>query len=196
LRPPFFFPEVPRVPHVVPSQSSGRGLRVGVLATCWYPEILVGLKRAALATLSAAGVAEGDIVVVEVPGAFELPQAALWLARDGWQGRPLDLLVALGCVIRGETPHFDFVARAAVDGLARVALDTGLPLGLGVITADTRAQAEARSRAETGGASDKGGNKGHEAADAALRLATTRRKLAQDRSSGAGFVGREPRERA
>ncbi len=174
------------MPHVVPSQPSGQGLRVGVLVARWYPEILARLQAAALATLRAAGVADGDIVVVEVPGSYELPQAALWLARDGWEGRPLDALVALGCVIRGETPHFDLVARAAVDGLARVALDTGVPVGLGVITADTRAQAEARSRAETGGASEKGGNKGHEAADAALRMASTRRRLTGERGS-AGF---------
>ncbi len=179
------------MPHVVPSQPSGQGLRVGVLVARWYPEIVENLKQAALATLAAAGVADGDVVVVEVPGAYELPQAALWLARDGWQGQPLDALVALGCVIRGETPHFDHVARAAVDGLARVALDTGVPVGLGVITADTRAQAEARSRAPTGGSSEKGGNKGHEAADAALRMGATRRRLAGERgTTGFGTGGR------
>jgi 6,7-dimethyl-8-ribityllumazine synthase len=164
---------------------------VGVLVARWYPELLGNLKQAALATLAAAGVADGDVVVVEVPGAYELPQAALWLARDGWQGRPLDALVALGCVIRGETPHFEHVARAAVDGLARVALDTGVPVGLGVITADTRAQAQARSEAATGGASEKGGNKGHEAADAALRMGATRRRLAGERgATGFGAGGR------
>jgi len=179
------------VPHVVESQPSGQGLRVGVVVGRWYPEIVSRLKSAALDTLRGAGVVESDILVVEVPGAYELPQAASWLARDGWAGRPLDCLVALGCVIRGETPHFDHVARAAVDGLSRVALDSGVPVGLGVITADTRAQAEARSLAETGGTSQKGGNKGHEAADAALRMGATRRKLGQERGpTGFGVGGR------
>jgi 6,7-dimethyl-8-ribityllumazine synthase len=146
---------------------------VAVLATRWYPEIVARLKTAALAALAAAGVEDERVVVVEVPGAYELPQAALWLARDGWRGRPVDAVVALGCVVRGETPHFDHVARGACDGLLRVALDTGVPVGLGVITADTPAQAEARSGPATG----KGGNKGAEAADAALRMAALRGTL-------------------
>jgi 6,7-dimethyl-8-ribityllumazine synthase len=85
----------------------------------------------------------------------------------------VDAIVALGCVVRGETPHFEHVTRCACDGLERVALDSGVPVGLGVITADTQAQAEARS----GAAGGKGGNKGAEAADAALRMAATRRAL-------------------
>jgi 6,7-dimethyl-8-ribityllumazine synthase len=161
------------VPHLLPSEPDGRGLRVAVLVTRWYPDVLARLKAAALATLVEAGVTDDDVLVVEVPGAYELPQAALLLAREGWRGRPLDAIVALGCVLRGETPHFDLVARAAGDGLLRVALDTGVPVGLGVITADTRAQADARS-GEAGG---KGGNKGREAADAALRVAATRRRI-------------------
>jgi 6,7-dimethyl-8-ribityllumazine synthase len=165
------------VPHDLPSQLLGRGLRVGVLVTRWYPEIVARLKAAALETLAQAGVQDQDVLVLEVPGSYELPQAAGWLAREGWEGRPLDALVALGCVLRGETPHFEHVCRATVDGLLRVALDTGLPVGLGVITADTRAQAEARSLPAVGSAPAKGGNKGHEAADAALRLASTRRRL-------------------
>jgi 6,7-dimethyl-8-ribityllumazine synthase len=169
------------VPHDLPSQLLGRGLRVGVLVTRWYPEIVGRLKAAALAGLAQAGVRDDDVLVLEVPGAYELPQAAVWLARDGWQGRPLDAVVALGCVLRGETPHFDHVCRAAVDGLLQVALDTGVPVGLGVITADTLGQAEARSRAPSPTAPHaevaKGGNKGHEAVDAALRMAATRRRL-------------------
>jgi 6,7-dimethyl-8-ribityllumazine synthase len=111
--------------------------------------------------------------VLEVPGAYELPLAASWLAKDGWRGAPLHAIVALGCVVRGETPHHEHVARGACDGLLRVALETGVPVGLGVITADTLAQAEARS----GAAGGKGGNKGAEAADAALRMATARKAL-------------------
>lgn len=154
-------------------QHAGRGLRFGLLTTRWYPEIVARLEAAARATLTAGGVAPADVLAVEVPGAFELPQAAMWLAQGGWKGAPLSGLVALGCVLRGETPHFDLVVRAVGDGLLRVALDTGVPVGLGVITADTRAQAEARSGAATG----KGGNKGTEAAEAALRMALTRQGL-------------------
>lgn len=166
------------MPTVLPSQPDGRGLRVGLVVARWYPEVVDRLRAGALDTLRAAGVRDEDVLVLEVPGSYELAQAAGWLARDGWQGRPLDALVALGCVVRGETPHFDHVCRATVDGLARVALDTGVPVGLGVITAQTPAQAEARSAPPGGGIGHKGGNKGHEAADAAVRMAHARRQLA------------------
>ncbi len=144
-------------------------LRVAVLSTRWYPEVLDGLRRAARATLLAAGVDESKLVDWVVPGAFELPQAASWLARTD----DVDAIVALGCVVRGETPHFDFVARAAVDGLLAVAVESGIPVGLGVITADRLDQALARS----GDARGKGGNKGAEAAEAALRMACLYREV-------------------
>jgi 6,7-dimethyl-8-ribityllumazine synthase len=153
----------------IPSKARGAGLAVALLKARWYPEVVAGLAKGALATLRKAGVKERDVLVVDVPGSFELPQAALAVARRGG----VDAIVAVGCVVRGETPHFDFVARACVDGLSRVALDTGIPVGLGVITADTLAQAKARS----GPARGKGGNKGAEAAEAAVRLAATVRAL-------------------
>jgi 6,7-dimethyl-8-ribityllumazine synthase len=153
----------------IPSEPDGTDLKVAVLTTRWYPDVIAGLSAAAHATLKDAGVEADDIVVVEVPGAYELAQAASWLAR----AEDVDAIVALGCVVRGETPHFDHVARAAVDGLMQVALETGVPIGLGVITADTLEQAQARAGSTTG----KGGNKGHEAADAALRMAATYRAL-------------------
>ena len=161
------------MPEVVPSHPDGRGLHVAVLVTRWYPEVVAGLRAAALHTLAAAGVDEQRITVVEVPGAWELPQAAGWVAREGVRGLPVHAVVALGCVVRGETPHFDLVVRAAGDGLLEVALATGVPVGLGVVTADTMEQARARS----GPAGGKGGNKGAEAADAAVRMAATRRAL-------------------
>ena len=85
----------------------------------------------------------------------------------------VDAIVAVGVVLRGETPHFDHIAAGATEGLLRVAIDTGSPIGLGVITADTREQAEARA----GAAGGKGGNKGREAAEAAVRMARTYRAL-------------------
>jgi 6,7-dimethyl-8-ribityllumazine synthase len=166
------------VPHVVPIEPDGRDLRIALLTTRWYPEIVRGLEAAATQALTAAGVADADIVVFEVPGAYELPLAASWIAKDGWRGAPIHAIVALGCVVKGETPHHEHVARGACDGLLRVSLDTGVPVGLGVITADTLAQAQSRS----GAAGGKGGNKGAEAADAALRMAAARRALGGHRS--------------
>jgi 6,7-dimethyl-8-ribityllumazine synthase len=157
------------VTTTIPLKPSGAGLRVAVLVARWYPEITDRLRDAALATMRGAGVAEDDLLVVEVPGAYELPQAAAWVARAG----DADAVVALGCVVRGETPHFDLVAQACTEGLQRVGLETGIPVALGVITADTLAQAHARSGASTG----KGGNKGIEAAEAALAMAAAYRAL-------------------
>ena len=97
-----------------------------------------------------------------------------------WVGRSqlADAIVALGCVLRGETPHFDYVAGECARGCTNAAQETGIPVGFGVITADTREQAEARSQLDgSGGVSEKGGNKGREAADAAIRLANTYRRL-------------------
>lgn len=158
-------PELP----TEPDPAEARTLRVAILFTRWYPEVVAGLLRGARTTLAAMGVPDDAVLGIEVPGAYELPQAACWLAR----AEDVDAIVALGCIVRGETPHFDHVARAAVDGLLGVALETGVPVGLGVITAETLAQARARSGESTG----KGGNKGHEAADAAVRMALAYRAL-------------------
>jgi 6,7-dimethyl-8-ribityllumazine synthase len=157
----------------VPSDLHGSGLKIAVLVARWYPEVTDRLREGALGVLAKAGVADDDVLVVDVPGAFELPQAAQWVARAGLA----DAVVALGCVVRGETPHFEFVAGTCADGLMRAAQDTGIPVAFGVITADTREQAAARSGPATG----KGGNKGVEAAEAAVRLAATFRALERRR---------------
>ncbi len=161
------------MPEIVEPHPDAAGLRVAVLVTRWYGELTGRLQAAAVETLVGGGVADSDITVIPVPGAYELPQAAGWIARAG----DTDAIVALGCVIRGETPHFDFVAAGCSEGLMQVALETGIPVGLGVITADTREQAEARS----GDATGKGGNKGVEAAEAALSMALTYRALEERR---------------
>ncbi len=103
---------------------------------------------------------ETAVESVRVPGAFELPLAAQTLAKTG----NYDAIVALGCVIRGETPHFDYVSQAATHGLLRVTLDTGLPVAFGVLTTEDLAQAEARA----GGTH---GNKGFDAAQTAVEMA-------------------------
>ena len=165
------------MPHVIETTPDGSGLKVALVVARWYEELTDRLRDGALAVLKEAGVKDDDVLVVEVPGAFELPQAAMWVARAGL----CDAVVCVGCVIRGETPHFDFVAGGAADGCMRAAQETGIPVGFGVITADNEEQAIARAQLDgSGGVSDKGGNKGAEAADAAIRMARTYKRLEDD----------------
>ena len=165
------------MPHVTfrseDGPPNGAGLRIAVLVARWYPEVTDRLREAALSTLAEAGVKDDDVIVVEVPGCFELPQAATWIARAALA----DGVVALGCVLRGETPHFEYVAGQCAEGCMRAAQESGIPVAFGVITADSRDQAEARSQDTGGGISTKGGNKGAEAADAAIRMAAIYRRL-------------------
>jgi 6,7-dimethyl-8-ribityllumazine synthase len=131
-------------------------LRVGVVAAQWHEEVMSGLLDGALRALSQARVE--DPLVLRVPGSFELPVACARLARARY-----DVLVALGVVIRGDTPHFDYVCRAASEGLARVSVDSGVPIGFGLLTCDDEAQA--LDRAGLPGSAE---DKGYEAAQAAL----------------------------
>lgn len=131
-------------------------LRVGVVAARWHEDVMAGLVDGALRALAQAGV--DDPLVLRVPGSFELPVACARLARARY-----DALVALGVVIRGDTPHFEYVCRAATEGLVRVSADTGVPIGFGVLTCDDEAQALDRA-----GLPDSAEDKGFEAAQAAL----------------------------
>jgi len=140
------------------------GLRVGIVATSWHAEITDVLLDRALWLAAEAGVA--DPTVVRVPGAVELAVVAQELAGSH------DAVVALGAVIRGGTPHFEYVCDAVTAGLTRVALDSGLPVGNGVLTCDTVEQATARSGGP--GASE---DKGAEAMSAALATALVLREL-------------------
>ena len=140
-------------------------LRVAVVAASWHVRVMDALLAGSLAALVQAGVT--DPVVVRVPGSFELPVAAGHLARAGY-----DAVVALGVVIRGGTPHFEYVCAAATDGLSRVALDTGVPVGFGLLTCDTEQQALDRSGLP--GASE---DKGREAAEAALATVLALRSI-------------------
>jgi 6,7-dimethyl-8-ribityllumazine synthase len=133
----------------------GSGLRAAVVAASWHRVVMDGLLAGALHGLSDAGI--GQPTVVRVPGSFELPVACSRLAGG------YDLLVALGVVIQGGTPHFDYVCNAATDGITQVAVSTGTPIGFGVLTCDTEAQALARCGIE-GSQEDKG----YEAAQAAV----------------------------
>lgn len=140
-----------------PSLATPRadGLRVAVVAASWHTKVMDGLLDGAQRALADAGLAP---VVVRVPGSFELPVAAARLARAGF-----DAVVALGVVIRGGTPHFDYVCSAATSGLTDVAVQTGVPVGFGLLTCDTDEQA--LDRAGLPGSSE---DKGYEAAQAAV----------------------------
>ena len=145
----------------------GGGLRVAVVAASWHAAVMSGLLDGALRGLAACGIERPT--VVRVPGTFELPVAAARLAADH------DAVVALGVVIRGGTPHFEFVCQAATYGLTDVAVRTGVPVGFGVLTCDDEAQA--LDRAGLSGSSE---DKGREAALAAVATAVTLREVAAD----------------
>ena len=147
----------------------GSGLRVAVVAARWHPEVMEGLLAGARRALAECHVVEPTIV--RVPGSFELPVVTSHLAAGH------DAVIALGVVIRGGTPHFDYVCQAAVEGLTRASLDTGVPVGFGVLTCDDEAQALARAGLD-GSVEDKG----HEAAMAAVATAITLRELSGEPS--------------
>lgn len=141
------------------------GLRVAVVAAKWHEELTGALLDGALRALSEAGVRAPT--VVRVPGTFELPVAAAALARAG-----CDAVVALGVVVRGDTPHFEYVCQAATVGLTNVAVTSGVPVGFGVLTCDTEEQAYERS-----GLPGSKEDKGYEAAQAAVATALALRAI-------------------
>ena len=143
----------------------GTGLRVVVVAASWHEKVMDGLVAGARRALDDSHVT--DLTVVRVPGSFELPVAALHAARSG-----ADAVVALGVVVRGGTPHFDYVCDAATSGLTRVALDTGVPVGFGLLTCDDEAQA--LDRAGLPGSHE---DKGYEAVQAAIATVLALRAL-------------------
>ncbi len=131
---------VPGGYSVVEGAVRGNGRAVGIAVSRFNGEITSRLLENALAELQRLGVAADSVTVVRVPGAFELPLAAMALAKS----RRYACVVALGCVIRGETAHFDFVAAEAASGLQLAGLETGIPVSFGLLTVDTKEQAEAR----------------------------------------------------
>ena len=153
--------------------GSAAGLRVAVIAGSWHPEVMGGLIGGAHETVMAAG---ADHTLFRVAGAFELPlaaQAALTPAEQGGGG--FDAAVCLGVIVRGGTPHFEYVAGSVTDGLTRVQLDTGRPVGFGVLTTDTDQQA--LDRAGLPGSPE---SKGVEAAEAALQSALIVRRIREE----------------
>lgn len=152
---------------MVKPADDARGLRFRVVAAQWNERVVARLVDGALATLRAQGAADGDVTVWWVPGAFELPLAAKWAAAEPFAAGATDAVIALGCVIRGETEHFAIVAENAARGIARVALETGVPVANGVLAVYDAAQADARAGGEHG-------NAGSQAALAAIRMARLR----------------------
>lgn len=136
---------------------NAHGLRVAIIASRWHETVMTGLVEAAVGLCNEAA---AERVVVRVPGAFELPVVAAHFARSH------DAIVALGVVIRGGTPHFEYVCNAATDGLTQVALDSGTPVGFGLLTCDNEQQA--LDRAGLPGSAE---SKGREAALAAIQTA-------------------------
>jgi 6,7-dimethyl-8-ribityllumazine synthase len=143
-------------------QGSGRaaGFRFAVVVAKYNDFVTDRLQAGALAALAAAGVAPADITLVRVPGAFEIPLAALHAAESA----RFDAIVCLGCLIRGETAHFEYISSAVAQGLTTAAAATGVPMSFGVLTTNSIEEALAR-------AVDGSGNKGHEAAVAAIEMA-------------------------
>lgn len=155
--------------------SGASGIKVAIVATSWHLDVVDVLVERAQAVAAASGAA--DVTLVRVPGALEIPVVAQQLASNH------DAVVALGAVIRGGTPHFEYVSKSVTEGLTRVALDSGVPIGNGVLTCDTKEQAVARSGAP-GSVEDKGG----EAMVAALTTALVLRDLRRGGAgSGVGF---------
>jgi 6,7-dimethyl-8-ribityllumazine synthase len=141
------------------------GLKVAVVAASWHTQVMDGLLAGTERALAAYGIDEPE--VLRVPGTFELPVVAAALAQEGY-----DAVVALGVVIRGGTPHFDYVCSAATDGLTRVSVEHAVPVGFGVLTCDTEEQALDRAGLD-GSAEDKG----WEATAAALDTARVLRSI-------------------
>ncbi|MFN5558532.1 MAG: 6,7-dimethyl-8-ribityllumazine synthase [Rhodoluna sp.] len=143
-------------------QIDSSGLAVTILVTSWHAEVTDALLAGAERALKESG---NDLyTIVRVPGAFELPLAAKWAAED-----EADAIIALGVVIQGETPHFEYVCDAATQGLNRVQLDYGIPVGFGLLTVDNLQQAIDRA-----GLSGSKEDKGAEAVEAAIHMARLR----------------------
>ncbi len=149
-----------------PPEVNGAGIRVGIVAARFNDHIVVALRDGALRALARVGVADSDIIEIWVPGAFEVPLAALTLAESA----KVDAVICLGAVIRGDTAHFDFVAGQAARGIQDAQLTTGIPIMFGVLTVENEQQAIDRS----GPGLD---NKGDEAALGAVEMVQVLRRL-------------------
>ncbi len=153
-------------PKMIEGELLARDLRFAFVAARFNDFVVEPLMRGAIDTLKRHGATEKQIEIVRVPGAFDIPIVVRKLALS----RRYDALIALGAVVRGQTPHFDYVAGECASGLARIALESGVPVAFGVLTTDTMEQAIDR-------AGGKAGNKGADCALAAIEMANLLRRL-------------------
>ena len=154
--------------QTIEGTSRASGLRMAVVVSKYNDFVTDRLQVAALAALAAAGIASSDITVVRVPGAFEIPLAAQHAAES----KRYDAIICLGCLIRGETAHFEYISSAVSHGLTAAAAATGVPMAFGVLTTNSVEEALAR-------AGDGPSNKGREAALAAIEMADVVAQLAR-----------------
>ncbi|MFC1500396.1 6,7-dimethyl-8-ribityllumazine synthase [Candidatus Zixiibacteriota bacterium] len=157
--------------RVIEGSHDGSGLRIGIVAARFNGEIVQALLDGALEVLTESGVTASDVTVIWVPGALELPLAAALLADSG----SVDGIIGLGCVIQGETAHFDHVCRESIEGLSSVSFETGVPVMVGVLTVGTVEQAQVRAGLKPGSGGAKGEedlHRGKEAARACIEMIT------------------------
>jgi len=155
------------MPKIIQGNVTAQGLKFGIIAARFNDFITGRLMEGALDGLQRHGAAESDIEIVKVPGAYEIPLAAKMLA----QSKKYDAIICLGAVIRGATPHFEYVSAEVSKGIASVSMDSGVPVIFGVLTTDTIEQAIER-------AGTKSGNKGWDAALSAIEMANLMRQIA------------------
>jgi 6,7-dimethyl-8-ribityllumazine synthase len=153
------------MPRIFEGDLDAAGLRFALVASRFNDDIVTLLLEGAVDCLARHGAADDEVEIYRVPGAFEIPAVASRLAITG----RFDAIVTIGCLIRGETPHFDFISSQTTDHISLASITTGVPISYGVITTNTVEQARDRCR--------KGNNKGWEAALAAIELATLARRL-------------------
>jgi len=154
------------VARTIEGGMDAKGLKVALIVARWHEQVTSKLLDGALDALAKHGASSDDLTIVRVPGSWEIHLAAAKLAAAGRH----DAIVALGCLIRGETPHFDYLAAETAAGLARAGASSGIPVIFGVLTCETLEQALSR-------AGGKGGNKGWDAAAAAIEMVSVYRRL-------------------
>ena len=156
--------------RIIEGKPNGKDLRFALVVSRFNSQVTDKLLKGALTALEKCGVREEDVEIVRVPGSFEIPLAAKRLADSGrFSG-----VVCLGAIIRGETPHWDYLGRAVSDAIARAALESGVPLTLGVLTTESRQAALARAQLP-------GNNRGYDAAMTAVEMANLLRRMKESR---------------
>lgn len=154
------------MPRYIEGKPKGDGKKMGIVVSRFNDFITSRLLEGALDALARTGVADEDISVVRVPGAFEIPLAAKWLSASGH----FNAVICLGAVIRGETPHFDYIAGEAAKGISQLSMEFSMPVVFGLLTTDNIEQAIERAGSNSG-------NKGFEAAMAAVEMASLNDEL-------------------